>query len=113
DRRLRQHNGDELFTVVDYRNRYALYKMDRDLMAAHASAPWVVTWDDHEVADNYAGDIDKYNTPPELFVLRRAAAYQAYYETMPLRATALPSGSHMRLYRRLRFRNLIHLSMLA
>ena len=112
DRRLRQHNGDELYTLVDYRNRYALYKSDRDLMAAHASAPWVVTWDDHEVANNYAGDIDQNNTPPELFVLRRAAAYQAYYETMPLRATALPSGSHMRLYRRLQFGNLIDLSVL-
>jgi len=112
DRRLRQHNGDELFTLVDYRNRYALYKTDRDLMAAHASAPWVVTWDDHEVANNYAGDIDQNNTPPELFVLRRAAAYQAYYETMPLRASALPSGSHMRIYRRLTFGNLIDLSVL-
>ncbi len=112
DRRLRQHNGDELYTLVDYRNRYALYKMDKDLMAAHASAPWVVTWDDHEVANNYAGDIDERNTPPELFVLRRAAAYQAYYEMMPLRASALPSGSHMRIYRRLLFGNLIDLSVL-
>jgi alkaline phosphatase D len=112
DRRLRRHNGDELFTVVDYRNRYALYKMDRDLMAAHASAPWIVTWDDHEVANNYAGDIDQNNTPPELFALRRAAAYQAYYETMPLRAAALPTGSHMRIYRRLQFGNLIDLNVL-
>src|SRR5262252_2546367 len=112
DAAVRQHNGREPYTLVDYRNRYALYKMDRDLMAAHASAPWVVTWDDHEVADNYAGDIDKWNTPPELFVLRRAAAYQAYYETMPLRATALPTGSHMRIYRRLQFGNLIDLSVL-
>lgn len=112
DRRFRQHNSDELYTLVDYRNRYALYKTDRDLMAAHASAPWVVTWDDHEVDNNYAGDIDENNTPPEIFVLRRAAAYQAYYETMPLRASALPSGSHMRLYRRLQFGNLIDLSVL-
>jgi alkaline phosphatase D len=110
--RLRQHNGDEIYTLVDYRNRYALYKSDRDLMAAHASAPWVVTWDDHEVDNNYAGDFDERGTPPELFLLRRAAAYQAYYETMPLRASALPSGSHMRLYRRLQFGNLIDLSVL-
>ena len=55
-------------------------------MAAHASAPWIVTWDDHEVDNNYAGDIDQDDTPPEIFLLRRAAAYQAYYETMPLRA---------------------------
>ena len=59
-------------------------------MAAHASAPWIVSWDDHEVDNNYAGDIDENDTPPEIFVLRRAAAYQAYYETMPLRASALP-----------------------
>jgi phosphodiesterase/alkaline phosphatase D-like protein len=60
----------------------------------------------------YAGDIDENNTPPELFVLRRAAAYQAYYEAMPLRASALPSGSHMRIYRRLQFGSLIDLSVL-
>ena len=112
DRRFRQHNGDEIYTLTDYRNRYALYKSDRDLIAAHASAPWVGTWDDHEVDNNYAGDIDENNTPAELFVLRRAAAYQAYYEAMPLRASALPSGSHMRIYRRLQFGNLIDLSVL-
>jgi len=112
DRRLRQHNGDELYTLVDYRNRYAQYKSDHDLMAAHASAPWVVSWDDHEVDNNYAGDIDQDNTPPEIFALRRAAAYQAYYEAMPLRASAFPSGSHMRLYRRLQFGSLIDLSVL-
>ena len=79
-------------------------------MAAHASAPFVVTWDDHEVDNDYAGDFDEHGTPPELFLLRRAAAYQAYYETMPLRASALPSGSHMRIYRRLQFGNLIDLT---
>jgi alkaline phosphatase D len=109
---VRQHNGREPYTLVDYRNRYALYKMDRDLMAAHASAPWIVTWDDHEVDNNYAGDIDEHDTPPELFVLRRAAAYQAYYENMPLRRSALPSGSHMRIYRRLQFGSLVDLNVL-
>ena len=110
--RVRQHNGLEPYTLVDYRNRYALYKSDRDLMAAHASAPFIMAWDDHEVDNNYAGDFDEHGTPPELFVLRRAAAYQAYYETMPLRASALPSGSHMRIYRRLQFGNLIDFSVL-
>ena len=110
--RVRQHNGQEIYTLVDYRNRYALYKTDRDLIAAHASAPWIMSWDDHEVDNNYAGDFDENGTPPEIFVLRRAAAYQAYYETMPLRASAIPSGSHMRLYRRLQFGNLIDLSVL-
>ena len=58
-------------------------QVDPDLMAAHASAPFIVSWDDHEVDNDYAGDLDEQNTPSELFLLRRAAAYQAYYETMP------------------------------
>src|SRR6185295_14133970 len=74
--------------------------------------PFVVTWDDHEVDNNYAGDFDQDGTPPEVFLLRRAAAYQAYYETMPLRASAWPSGSHMRIYRRLQFGALLDLSVL-
>jgi alkaline phosphatase D len=109
---VRQHRGSEIYTVVDYRNRYALYKADRDLLAAHASAPFVTTWDDHEVDNDYAGDIDENDTPPEVFLLRKAAAYQAFYETMPVRAAALPNGPRMRLYRRLQFGNLVDLSVL-
>lgn len=109
---VRQHQGDHLFTLVDYRNRYAQYKSDRDLRAAHASAPFIMTFDDHEVSDNYAGAFDEVGTPPELFLLRRAAAYQAYYESMPLRATALPRGPDMRMYRRLQFGALMDLSLL-
>lgn len=108
----RQHHGQEIYTLVDYRNRYAQYKSDPDLMAAHLSAPMIVTWDDHEVDNDYAGDRDERDTPPEVFLLRRAAAYQAYYETMPLRASALPSGPHLPLYRRLKFGNLIDLNVL-
>ncbi len=81
---VRQHQGDEIYTLVDYRNRYAQYKMDPDLRAAHASAPFIVTWDDHEVDNDYAGDRDENDTPPEVFLLRRAAGYQAFFESMPL-----------------------------
>jgi alkaline phosphatase D len=109
---VRQHHGQEIYTLVDYRNRYAQYKSDPDLRAAHASAPFIVTWDDHEVDNDYAGDRDENDTPPEVFLLRRAAAYQAFYETMPLRAAAMPAGPHMRLYRRLLFGNLLDLSVL-
>ena len=109
---VRQHRGQEIYTLVDYRNRYAQYKSDPDLMAAHASAPFIMTWDDHEVDNDYAGVNDDDDTPPEVFLLRRAAAYQAYYETMPLRASTLPAGAHMRLYRRLVFGNLLDLSVL-
>jgi alkaline phosphatase D len=112
DGRVRQHNGDEIYTLVDYRNRYGLYKSDPDLIAAHRSAPFIVTFDDHEVENNYAGEMDENGTPAELFVLRRAAAYQAYYEHMPLRASALPSGGGIRIYRRLQFGSLIDISVL-
>ena len=110
--RVRQHQGNESYTVVDYRNRYAQYKSDPHLIAAHASAPFVMSWDDHEVENNYAGDFDEKGTPVELFLLRRAAAFQAYYEHMPLRAASFPSGSHMRIHRRLQFGSLIDLSVL-
>jgi alkaline phosphatase D len=109
---VRQHHGSELYTLVDYRIRYAQYKSDPDLMAAHASAPFIVTFDDHEVDNDYAGDQDENDTPPELFLLRRAAAYQAYYEMMPLRRATIPSGSNMRLFRRLQFGKLIDFSIL-
>jgi alkaline phosphatase D len=110
--RVRQHHGDEIYTLVDYRNRYGQYKSDPDLIAAHRSAPFIVSWDDHEVDNNYAGDLDEMGTPAPVFLLRRAAAYQAYYEHMPLRATSFPSGPHMRIYRRLQFGNLIDMSVL-
>jgi alkaline phosphatase D len=109
---VRQHHGSEIYTLVDYRNRYAQYKMDPDLKAAHASAPFVVTWDDHEVDNDYAGGIDENDTPAEVFMLRRAAAYQAYYEAMPLRPSQLPAGPNMRLYRRLTFGSLLDLTVL-
>ena len=108
----RVHQGHEIYTLVDYRNRYAQYRTDPDLAAAHASAPFVVSWDDHEVDNDYAADIAEDGTPPELFLLRRAAAYQAYFEHMPLRRASLPAGPSLRLYRQLQFGSLIDLSVL-
>jgi alkaline phosphatase D len=108
----RQHNSAEILTIADYRNRYALYKSDPELQAAHAASPWVVTWDDHEVDNNYAGNHEERGAPVEQFLLRRAAAYQAYYEHMPLRRTAMPTGPNLQLYRRLHFGELLALHML-
>jgi len=101
--RPRLHNSGEIFTLEDYRLRYALYKSDPALRAAHAAAPWVVTWDDHELANNYAGDIPEKPASREEFLRRRAAAYQAYYEMMPLRRAQLPSGPDLLLFRALDF----------
>lgn len=102
----RQHNGPEIISLVDYRNRLSLYKTDAYLRAMHAKCPFVVTWDDHEVDNNYAGAMDQDGSRPEEFLKRRADAYQAYYEHMPLRAFSRPTGPDMQLYRRLHFGNL-------
>ncbi len=99
DGRVRKHTGDEIELLVDYRNRHALYRSDPDLQAAHAAFPWVVTWDDHEVDNNYAATVSEEGLPAELFLRRRAEAYQAYYEHMPLRRSSLPTGPRMQLYR--------------
>jgi len=109
---VRSHVGGECYTLDDYRRRYAQYKSDLDLQAAHQSAAWWVTFDDHEVQDNYAGLTDKHQTPPELFALRRAAAYQAWYEHMPVRASALPRGPDVQMYRRARYGDLIDMHFL-
>ena len=108
DGRLRKHTGEEIVSVEDYRNRYALYKSDEALQAAHAAAPWLVTWDDHEVDNNYANDIsEKPDVSSEQLLQRRANAYKAYYEVMPLRRAQLPHGPNMQLYRRVPFGNLV------
>jgi alkaline phosphatase D len=82
---LRQHLGGVPQTLDEYRARHAQYKGDADLRAAHAAHPWVMTWDDHEVVNDYANDRDMKYTDPAVFLRRRAAAYQAYFEHMPLR----------------------------
>lgn len=113
DNRVRRHVGPELMTLEHYRARYALYKSDLDLQAAHQAAPWLVTWDDHEFDNNYAGLIsEQSNVPPAVFMERRAAAYQAYYENMPLRAGSIPKGHDMQLYRRAYFGNLAQFEIL-
>lgn len=104
---VRTHNSAEIITLQDYRNRHAQYRSDANLKAAHAAFPWVVTWDDHEVENNYANKIPEKGQSVEAFVLRRTAAYQAYYEHMPLRISSLPNGPDMQLYRHFTYGNLI------
>ena len=102
----------EMLTLDDYRSQYTLYKSDPNLQAAHAAFAWVVTTDDHELDNNYADEYAQDDQSPEQFILRRAAAYQAYYEFMPLRRTSMPSGPDMKLYRRLRFGDLVEFNVL-
>ncbi len=98
---VRKHDAGEPTTLDDYRQRYALYKSDPDLQAAHAACPWIVTWDDHEVDNDYADNRPEVGMEKEQFLLRRAAAYRAYYEHMPLPERMRPRGPEMRIYAQL------------
>jgi alkaline phosphatase D len=111
---LRPHEGPEPVTLQAYRDRYALYRTDPALQAAHARCPWVVVWDDHEVENDYADLLRDEGAPPDPvpFPERRANAYRAYYENMPLRRTSLPRGPEMRLYRRVTYGDLVEFSVL-
>lgn len=109
---VRPEGQEETFTLADYRQRHALYKTDPHLQKAHALFPWVTTWDDHEVSNNYADEMQEKGQPREAFRQRREWAYQACYEHLPLRKSSLPKGPDMALYRRLEFGNLLRLHML-
>jgi alkaline phosphatase D len=100
---VRLVEGPTTVTLADYRRRQAQYKADPDLQAAHAAAPWAVVWDDHEIDNNWAGL--QPDQPQPDFAGRRAAAFQAYYENMPVRRSA-------RLYRRIRWGELATFHML-
>ncbi|MEJ2857683.1 MULTISPECIES: alkaline phosphatase D family protein [unclassified Saccharothrix] len=102
--------GPETRTLADYRLRHAQYKTDADLQSAHAVAPWLVVWDDHEIENNWADEVPE--QPDPAFPDRRAAAFQAYYENMPLRRSARPDGIDMQLYRRVQWGALANFHML-
>lgn len=108
---LPDHLATETETLDRYRAQYAWYRQDADLQASHHAAPWIVTWDDHEVQDNYASEISARGVPRGAFTSRRAAAYRAYWEHLPLR-TPPPTGASMTMHRRLRFGSLADVHVL-
>lgn len=112
ERWVRTHEGPEPTTLEAYRARYTTYRRDPALQAAHHAAPWVASTDDHEVDNNYAGRHPDDDTSPEAFLLRRAAAYQAFYEFLPLRRSTMPNGPDALMYRRLRFGRLMEMNVL-
>jgi alkaline phosphatase D len=97
----RPHQEWAAVSLAQYRDRYALYKTDADLQAAHAAAPWVLTWDDHEVVNDYAADRPELLAQKHAFLARRAAAYQAFWEHTPMRRAQKPVGPDATVYRRL------------
>jgi alkaline phosphatase D len=108
---VRGDGSGETYSLDEYRARYALYKRDLNLQAVHAAHPWLVTWDDHEVTNDYAGD-STYDRSGEAVLERRAAAYRAYYEHMPLPRSAQPTGPYMHLYASSTYGNLLQFHML-
>lgn len=106
DDAVRRYDTDEPVDLAGYRARYALHKSDPSLQAAHARCPWLLTWDDHEVDDNYAGAVAGDGASGEGFLARRAAAYQAYYEHQPLRVDP-PTGPDLRIHRSFAFGDLL------
>ena len=107
---IRRHEGTVARTLSEYRARYATYKSDPLLQVAHAAAPWLMIWDDHEVANDYAG-LQSADLDPG-FARRRAAAYQAYWEHMPFPRSARPRGRDMRIVGRLDWGTLARIHLL-
>lgn len=105
---VRLHDSDEITDLVAYRNRYALYRSDPLLQNAHAACPWVVTWDDHEVENNYASLTPQDVADTDGFVARRAAAYQAWWEHMPVRLDP-PVDENLSIHRRVTWGGLLNM----
>jgi alkaline phosphatase D len=106
---LRSHSGGTVRTLDEYRARYALYKSDASLQAAHAALPWMTVWDDHEVDNDYAA-LQGQSLQTD-FAAQRRAAYRAYWEHMPFPKALKPSGADLRIYGRTEWGSLacIHL----
>lgn len=100
---VRHHVGPEITSLADYRRRYGQYHTDADLLEARRLIPFITTPDDHEVENNYAGAIPEDGQDPVAFRARRAAAYQAYWEFMPLRRAQRARDGSIRLFRSLPF----------
>lgn len=112
--RVRAHSDEvEARTLPTYRNRYAQYRLDADLQRLHAVAPSLVTWDDHEIQNDYAGAWSENFDEPDVFLVRRSAGYRAFYEHMPLRPSlSRPKGERMRIYDRFTYGDLAEFSLI-
>ncbi|MDE8651216.1 alkaline phosphatase D family protein [Novosphingobium album (ex Liu et al. 2023)] len=109
---VRQHIGNEIYSIEDYRRRYAQYKSDPALQAAHAACAFAASFDDHEIDNNWAGDFDQDGTSPAIFALRRYAGLQAWYEHMPVRKAQFPTTGGLTAYRRLDYGRLLRTHVL-
>ena len=102
-----------LSNLSQYRMRYALYKLDPDLAAAHAAHPFITSFDDHEISNDWGGDFNgSHVMSREAFLRLRAAAFQAFYENSPMRPEQRPHGSAVKAYRSLDVGSLVRIASL-
>ena len=110
-RTLPSDNNKEIIKLDDYRKRYALYRQDKDLQAAHQRHPFIVIWDDHELAnDTWREGAENHQDNEGSFSDRKLAALQAYFEWMPIRPVS--NTDHLNIYRQFNFGSLVQLTML-
>ena len=110
-RTLPLDNNKEIIKLDDYRKRYALYRTDVDLQAVHQRHPFIVIWDDHELAnDAWKNGAENHQANEGNFIDRKLAALQAYFEWMPIRPVA--ENDHLNIYRQFNFGSLVQLTML-
>lgn len=109
---VRQHVAGEIYSLDDYRRRHAQYKTDRHLQAAHAACAFAMSFDDHEIDNNWVSDIDQDGTPPEIFTFRKMVGLQAWYENMPVRRAQLPTPGGIHAFRRLDYGRLLRAHVL-
>ncbi len=110
--KLRRHDAPKPTTLDGYRIRHALYRLDPDLRAAHAAHPWLLTWDDHDVENDYAGDASAFDHSPQAFLALKAAGYKAWFEHLPLSPAMAPRGARMALSHQLSWGRLADLWLL-
>lgn len=109
---VRRHAAGVPSMLSEFRDRYALYKSDPELQAAHAAFPWLAVWDDHEVSNNYANDRAPDAPDPVEFLARRRAAYQAWFEHMPVHPGLAAGFDALRIYDHYRFGDMLGLTLL-
>lgn len=110
-RTLPSDNNKEIIKLDDYRKRYALYRQDKDLQAVHQRHPFIVIWDDHELAnDTWREGAENHQSNEGPFLERKLAALQAYFEWMPIRPVS--NTDHLNIYRQFDFGSLVQLTML-
>ena len=115
-RTLAADNNKEIIKLDDYRKRYALYRKDKDLQSLHHRHPFIVIWDDHELANDAWREGAENHTEETAnaknegkFSERKLAALQAYFEWMPIRPV---DNQHIKIYRQFNFGGLVNLMML-